>query len=540
MKPSDLTILLLIGGFFAGIILHSYIGFSFASTFLFLITSIALSVVFFLEKERIFLCGALCLFGIFCGLFRYNLSEPKTLGLESFVGQKVVAEGVLYAEGDVRESSTRLALALDTVNGKPVSEKILAIAPRYPLFAYGDRVKISGTISRPENFETDDGKLFDYESYLAKDNIFYVMRFATVEKVSSGNGWWIQEKLFAMKNAFVASFQEVLGEPHSSLLAGLLVGDKKSLGENITEDFRRAGLIHIVVLSGYNITIVAESIIKAFSFLPGFSSGFGVVGIILFALMTGASATVVRASLMALIALFARQIGRLYDITRALLFAAFIMILVHPKLLVFDMSFQLSFLATMGLIYFSPIAAKYLSKIQEKIQLKLEAIFSYPRLRETNTRDVQARTVSVVVGTHNEGDGKIGRVFREIISATVATQIFVLPFLLTKIGQVSVVSLFSNILVLPIIPPTMFIGFITGLLGFLSPIIATPPGFIAHLALSWILFVSHFFASLPFAQISIPFFPWWLAVVCYVGFGYLFYRETQKEKTAEIDAAVSP
>lgn len=497
MKASDLIILFIIGGFFAGIVLHSYVSLSFVSTFLFLIISIVFSFVFFLEKDRMFLYGALCFCGIFLGLFRYSLSEPKTLGLESFVGQKVVAEGILYEEGDVRESSTRLFVALDTVNGKPISQKMLAIVPRYPTFSYGDRVKLFGNISRPENFETDNGDIFNYVSYLAKDDIFFLMRFAEVEKVSSGNGWWIQEKLFALKNSFVSSFQAVLGEPHSSLLAGLLVGDKKSLGESITNDFRRAGLIHIVVLSGYNITIVAESIIKAFAFLPGFSSVFGVIGIILFALMTGASATVVRASLMALIALFARQIGRLYDITRALLFAAVIMVFVHPKLLVFDMSFQLSFLSTMGLIYFSPIVLKYLSKIPEKGGL------------------------------------------REIISATIATQIFVLPFLLTKIGQVSVLSLFSNILVLPIIPPTMFIGFITGLLGFLSPIIAIPPGFLAHLALSWILFISHFFASLPFAQVSIPFFPWWLAVLCYVGFGYLLYREKQKEKTSP-GSEVSP
>lgn len=498
MNASDKKILSVVLGFFTGIVLHSYVSVSLSVVFLFLILCGSFFLVHILEKNKTFLYGALCFLGIFAGLFRYALSEPSVLGLESYVGQKIVAEGVLFEESDERESSTRLVVTLDTVQDKKIEQKLLAIVPRYPSFQYGDRVTVSGVVLRPEAFESDDGKLFDYPTYLAKDGIFFMMKNGSAEKVSSGNGWWLQEKLFALKNGFVASFERVLGEPHASLLAGLLVGDKRSLGESVTEDFQRAGLIHIIVLSGYNITIVAENIMKLFSFLPGaFSSGFGVVGILFFALMTGASSTVVRASLMALIALFARQIGRLYDITRALIFAALIMVLFNPKLLVFDMSFELSFLSTMGLIYFSPITVKYLGKIPEKGGL------------------------------------------REIVSATISTQIFVLPFLLTKIGQVSVISLFSNILVLPIIPATMFIGFITGLVGFVSPFVAIPFGFVAHLALSWILFISHLFASLPFSQVTIPFFPWWLALVCYISFAYIFWKKYPKEK-APSAVGVSP
>lgn len=488
MKASDKKILFCVGGFFGGVILHSYISFSFVSVFVSLVILLTLLLLYFFEKNEVYLFATLCILGIFLGLLRYSVSQPSTSNLAQFVNRKVVAEGILKEEPDEREDSTRITVSLEKVNETPVSEKILVIVPRFPRFEYGDKVQVSGTLTRPESFAGDDGKLFDYPAYLAKDDIYFMVRRGAAVEISKGNGFWLQGKLFDLKHAFVSSIQNVLGEPHASLLAGLLVGDKKSLGESVTTDFQKAGLIHIIVLSGYNITIVAESIMRVFAFLPlGAGTLLGSFGIILFALFAGAGPTVVRASIMALIALYARRIGRLYDITRAIIFAALAMIVWNPKLLVFDMSFALSFLATIGLIYFSPIFAKRLAWVPEKFGL------------------------------------------REIVSATLATQIFVLPFILTKIGKVSLISLFSNLLVLPAVPITMFLGFLTGILGFISGTIASPIGFLAHLALSWILGVSHLSASLPFSQITIPFFPWWLAVLCYIGFGFLWH----KEKTTE-------
>ncbi|MEK7147475.1 MAG: ComEC/Rec2 family competence protein, partial [Patescibacteria group bacterium] len=102
------------------------------------------------------------------------------------------------------------------------------------------------------------------------------------------------------------------------------------------EKFRTVGVIHIVVLSGYNITIVAEFIMRLLAFLPRAARlAGGALAIILFAVMTGGSATIVRASLMAILVVVARATGRIYGITRALLLAGFLMVLHNPKILVF-------------------------------------------------------------------------------------------------------------------------------------------------------------------------------------------------------------
>ena len=125
--------------------------------------------------------------------------------------------------------------------------------------------------------------------------------------------------------------------------------------------FRIVGLIHIVVLSGYNMTVVADGVARLFRFLSLRSrTVVGTVLIILFSLMVGGGATVIRAAIMTILALIARTLGRVADAGRLLFIAGIIMLLENPRILLGDPSFQLSFLATLGLIYLSPLVEKRL------------------------------------------------------------------------------------------------------------------------------------------------------------------------------------
>jgi competence protein ComEC len=138
-------------------------------------------------------------------------------------------------------------------------------------------------------------------------------------------------------------------------LAGILIGAKENLSEKMLEDFRKTGVIHIVVLSGFNLSILAEFIIILLSvFGRKISAIFGSISIILFAIMTGASATIVRASLMALLIILAKSFGRQTEALKLLFVAGFLMLVNNPMLLLYDPSFQLSFLATLGLIILAP------------------------------------------------------------------------------------------------------------------------------------------------------------------------------------------
>lgn len=459
-------------GFTSGIFFHSFFDFGYWWSFFFLL----LGAILFAyekwlaeEKRSPALFMAIFLFAAGVGLLRYDISLNNNgdAFLESRVGQMTVLRGVVSEEPDIREENVHLTVAVDAVKEnsgrRAVDTKVLIIAPFFPEFKYGDAVEISGVLKKPENFLNENGRTFDYVSYLAKDGIFYQMFLPRATLISSGNGNKIKETLFAVKQAFLDSLGRVIPEPEASLAGGLIVGAKRSLGDTILKQFRTAGVIHIVVLSGYNITIVAEAIMRVFSFLPRFFGiSLGALSVVAFAVMTGASATVVRASLMALLVILAKATGRVYEITIALFVAGFFMLMHNPKILVFDPSFQLSFLATLGLIYLAP---------------KIEGHF---------------HLVPSQWG------------FREFAVATVATQIFVLPLLLYQTGQLSLVSLPANLFILVFIPLTMFFGFLSGVIGFASAFLAMPFAFIAYALLWYELKVVEVFSSLPFASVSVP------------------------------------
>jgi|SRR5688572_26597098 len=190
---------------------------------------------------------------------------------------------------------------------------------------------------------------------------------------------------------------------------------------------------------------------------------------------------------MAVLALIARATGKNYDIGRALIIACVFMTFLNPFLLVFDVSFQLSFIATIAVIFFAPRIEKYFLWVTESFGL------------------------------------------RDTVSVTVAVYIFVLPFILYKMGNFSLVALPANILVLPFIPFTMGLGFLTGLAGLTLPILSVPLGYLSYVFLHYELSVINFFAGLPFASFNFPDFPLFLTIAIYAYFTYkLFGRSIRK------------
>lgn len=429
------------------------------------------------------------LFSASLGMIRYDISDfgKNNPVFDSRLNQKVAISGIISGEPDERQDSVRLTVTVDTLTdgGQSIlaKTKVLAVVPLYPKFSYGDRLELFGVIRKPENFADPSGKIFDYQSYLAVSGIYYQIIRPTVTLIDSNNGNFVVAKLFALKHAFIKNVSALIPEPHASLLGGLVVGAKQSLGKNLLDDFRIAGVIHIVVLSGYNITIVADAVMKFFGFLPrAFGQSLGAFGIILFAIMVGGSATVIRASIMALLVILARSVGRKYDIAHALYLAGFLMVLQNPKILAFDSSFQLSFMSTIALIFVSPIIEKYFLFVTEKFGL------------------------------------------RSVVVATISTQIFVLPMLLYKMGQFSVVALPVNLLILSAIPATMFFGFLCGIVGFLWLTLAFPFAFISYVLLDYELRIVEFFSHLPYASVAVGNFPMWLALLWYGFYLGLFWR----------------
>jgi competence protein ComEC len=458
------------------------------SIFLIFLSAILFVIYFFNKNFQIIFLIAFCFLSFGLGSLRLNVSEAgKDLFLESHINETVEVEGVVSEEPDERENSIRLIADLSKSGEVKIHGKVLVITGLYPKFKYGDRIKLKGKIERPKNFESDVGKEFDYISYLAKDGIGYEMFLPKIAVVSRGNGNFVKEKLFALKEIFTGKLNQLIPQPESALLGGLLIGEKQSLGKELQNDFRTAGIIHIVVLSGYNITIVADSIMKLVSFLPKYLSVvLGSLSIILFGIMTGGSATVVRSCIMSLLIIIAKANGRVYQVTRALFIAGFLMILQNPKILVFDPSFQLSFMATFGLIFLSPVVGDHLFP-EKKFFLK------------------------------------------EIIVSALTTQIFLLPLFLYSTGNLSIDALPVNLLVLCFIPITMFFGFFAEVLSFISRVIASPFSYIAYSLLHYEISVVEFFSHLPFASVQIKNFPFWLMVFIYAFYGIIILKFEKKK-----------
>ncbi len=481
-------------GFVFGVLLRSFVLVDFYLAVLFSVVSFALLLFFsFISKNKWGILASIFILAFCLGIFRFHLADVSAPSVFSAKGgpapgwesNKVKLSGVIVDEPSIGESNQKLTLA---IQGGKEKTKILLSTNLDMNFKYGDEINFEGKLEKPENFITDQGKEFDYVNYLKKDGILYVINYPKIEIISRGNGNFVKSALFSLKEKFLEKMNFAIRSPESLLMGGLILGEKSSFNQALRQSFVNTGTIHIVALSGYNVTIVAEWIMKVFSFLPkNLGIGIGIFTIFLFILMTGASSTAIRAGIMATLALVARATGRNYDVARALILAGVVMILVNPFVLVYDVSFQLSFIATVAVIFFTPRIEKYFLWVPESFKL------------------------------------------RDIMSVTCAAYIFVLPFILYKMGNLSLVALPANILILPFIPFTMLLGFLTGFLGLFWYVLAVPAGFISYLFLHYELGVISFFSHIPFASITFPNFPLFLTLLIYAYFIYMLFGRPIRE-----------
>ena len=470
-------------GLLGGILFRSFVDLGFSLVmFLVFISSIIFCLARFYitneESKRFQIIISICLLSFAIGIFRYDqVDQSSNLSdISQLANRTIQVEGVVVDEPKEKDRMTTLMVYVS--QDEKIFFNVLVLTRPYMKFEYGDKIKIYGKLQEIKNFSMDTsrpGTDFDYKAYLAKDEIYYQFLDPKISVVSRGNGSYIQGKLFEIKNSFLDKLNSVIPEPGSSLMGGIILGAKSALDKDLTNDFKRVGLIHIVALSGYNVTVVADSLMRVIWFLPLLPKLIiGSMVIILFALMTGGGSTVMRASLMVLLAMLARATGRIYLVGSALLVAAVGMILYNPKIFVFDISFQLSFLATAGLIFFTPILEKYLYLITDRFQL------------------------------------------RGMLVSTLAAQLAVWPIILYKMGNFSLVSIPANLLVGPVIPVTMFLGFLTGFVGYISYYVSLIFGVCSYFFLFYIIKITEPFSALPFASISISSFPLIITIGIYM------------------------
>ncbi len=440
------------------------------------------------EQKNIFeFKNILILIFLFLGIFRFIFFESlPDKNLLNLIGTNISFEAEIIKEPDVRDS--KIFYIVKLINPNDLSKSfVMLIGERFPKFDFGGKIKVFGKLELPKKFLLENGEYFDYVSFLAKDNIHFMIYGPVLEEIENDE-ISILNFLYKIKYLFIEKIENILPEPNASLLAGIIFGVKNSLGNDLLNQFKTVGLIHIIVLSGYNLTIILNAVFYITSkFNRKFFSFILVLFFIsIFVLMVGLSATILRALIMTLISLLAKYFGRPNDALRALFLAGFFMVLWNPYTLLYDPSFHLSFLATLGLILFSPIVDSFLVS-------KIKFIYNKDYLRE-------------------------------IISSSIAVQIFILPLLIKISGIFSLSSFLVNLLVLPIIPVLMLSGFLTGLLGFVSYFLAFPFGLISFILTEFIIYIVNFFSSISFLIFKFKSISNILVLICYLFYFYIFYK----------------
>ena len=458
-------IFFLLGGMFiGGIFLSRYLELSLFWELL--LVDLSLVLIFAWWKVRNARLAGFCLLFFILGIFRYEIAVPRVdENWAQFYNEKekVGLSGIVISEPDIRIDKIKLTLGdlkLKEANNlvKDIKGKILITVERYPEFKYGDELDVVGQLKDPGEFDE-----FNYRDYLARYGIYSVVYKGRVSLLSSGNGRWLLSKILLVKGRFKKTLSKVIAKPQSSFLEGMLLGNKRGIPDDLIDKFSLTGISHIIVISGFHVTIVFSLLLYFGMLFLSRRQAFwlAVAGLLFFVVVTGIKPSAIRASVMGGLVLVALNFSRMSNVRNVLLFAAWIMLLANPKLLAFDIGFQLSFLATMGIVYFGPILQKYLKFIPET--------------------------------------GKI----REMASVTLSAQFLVIPIILQNFERVSLVAPITNILILPVIPWTMMFGFLAGLLGMIWTILGRIVGFAVWILLSYEIGVVKLLAKIPLASLEV-------------------------------------
>jgi len=482
--------LFLLLAFVVGVAIRSFFAVPYEVIFGCSLAAMVVVVVGFLRRNKKAIVYGFLLLALFAGVIRFDFVEKSQPKLSSFYGRPQELRGVVWDEPEKTASVQRLKIRAEL---SPQKFYILVTTRKYPEYKIGDEVAIRGLLERPFNYGD-----FDYISFLARQDIFSTMSFPLIEKVGENKGNKVKLFLSRVKHSFENNVKKFLPEPHASFLNGLLLGERESLPQELVENFNRTGTTHIVALSGYNITLVGRFLTGLLLFLTvpfQISFWIAVVAIFFFVIMTGASASVVRAGIMGVLVLLAQKEGRMYRMTNALVFAATAMVFHNPQILRFDAAFQLSFLATLGLVYLSPRIGDILDKVFYKIR---------PRLfvKKSSSR-------------------KLSDTLKQIFIETLSAQIAVLPLLVYLFGRVSLISPLTNILILVAVPYSMAFGFLAGIGGFFWEPLARIFGGISWLFLEYKIRVIDFFAKFPAASVNVG---KWLIPFLAAFYGFLLFK----------------
>lgn len=465
------------------------------------LASVCLAALFWKNfRVRMLFLGLCC---VFSGTIRYNsvqLEEtPASVWLLSGY-EDVSLQAAIIEDPKRTEDGQQLIVEIERarVAGKirPAEGRVLVNLAPYPHYHYGQVLILKGELEQPRGPKREGE--FDYRRYLERKGIKVLMRDPAVRVLPQESGWSALRHLLAFRDHCRKVLLRLMPEPESSLAIGILLGLQATIPDDVYNNFSVTGTSHILVISGWNFTILASLLGSAalrlnISRAPTF--WISLVVIWTYGLFVGATGTVLRAATMASLMLLATATERESEPWTLIFSACFLLTIWNPNVL-WDLGFQLSALATASLFAFGKPTEAWLER--------------FPPLRWSGLVWV-----------------------KDALTATLAAQILALPPILYNFGNLSVIAPVANILIVPVIPFIM----LWGSLALIGALIWLPLGqalaWMAWLLLAWMSQAASFLAQIPGAAYQIPPFPLWLLLGYYIivigGWLWITYLQPEEE-----------
>lgn len=403
-----------------------------------LVTAIALLSVSLVNRRLAFIPLAIVA-GLLIGLWRGSSLYPTELVYKQFLNRKVslsgvVSDDVVYAP----DGSLQIKLKNIKLEGQNLKGQVWVSAESNLSIKRSDNLQISGKLSK--GFGNFSAAIYSAE---VKND----------KRIKHG------DVALEIRDWFAANVHRVISEPQAGLGLGFLTGQHASLPQSLVSNLRILGLTHIIVASGYNLTILIRYGRRGLMRISKYTATLGSSLLILsFIMVTGSSPSMLRAGLITGLSLAAWYYGRRIHPLVLIPFSAALTVLFDPSYLRGDLGWYLSFTAFIGVIILSPLMLNYFW-----------------------------------------GESEPNGVLR-IVFETLSAQILTAPIIAFSFGQYAPFALFSNVLILPLIPFAMFFTFVAGLGALLPDVFAHLLAVPAQILLNYMTFITSKMANLPGAQ----------------------------------------
>jgi competence protein ComEC len=385
------------------------------------------------KRHRISSLLVIFLAAVTIGLWRGGVYVQKAQAYDPYYDRKIMLTARVLNDG-VYGSHSQLSFDADSIqiNNNLLAGNIKISGFGTTMVYAGNRVEIEGKLRHG---------LGQYRGFVSYAKISIVDQRTSV--------------IASLRRKFVAGLQTALPEPLASFAAGLLIGQRSTLPDSIKQDLLMVGLTHIIAVSGYNVTIMLRSSQRLLGKRSKRLSTFIALGLIaVFLLFTGSSASIVRAAIVSGLSIWAGYYGRRFKPLNLILVAAAITATANPFYIWSDAGWYLSFLAFYGVLVLAPAISRHWTRRWQ------------------------------------------GSVLAMIALESLSAELMTMPYVLHMFGQMSLIGLPANVLVVTLVPLAMLLSLLAGLVGMsglASGWLALP----AQIVLTYMLDVAHLFASLP-------------------------------------------